>query len=202
LVYNDARGIAVATRGAVVLAMLLGVASPSWGDALRDRAHQEFTAAQVDFAAARYEQALEHLQRAYALAPHPELLFNIARCFEELHRVGAAVDAYDRYLAVQPSDTAARDRVEALRKELIAHPSPSEPPTTPSPTPTAPLTPPPTTPPPVLFVAKAPPPTPVSRRWWLWTTVAGVVVVGAGVGLAVALTRPASTQTFPPLMAQ
>ncbi len=196
--YNEARGgNAVAIRVGL-LVMLLGVASAARADDLRDRAHQEFMAAQADFGAGRYEPALDHLQRAYALAPHPELLFNIARCYEELHHRGKAVDAYDRYLAVQPNDTAARERAEALRQDLAANPEPPEPPAV------VPTTPPPTTAP-VLVLDKAPAPParkPIYRRWWLWTTVAGVVVVGAGVGLAIGLTRPSSPSTFPPLMAQ
>jgi iron complex outermembrane receptor protein len=190
--------------------VLLGVASPSRGDDLRERARQEFSAARVDFDAGRFEVALSHLERAYALVPHPELLFNIARCLEELHRTPAAVDAYDRYLAVMPSDTAARDRVTALRKQLAANPPPPEEPsaattaTTPTPTPAATTpTPTPATPTPTLVAEKpAPAPRPLYRRWWLWTAVAGVVVVGAGVGLAVGLTRPSAPSSFPPLTAQ
>jgi hypothetical protein len=34
----------------------------------------------------------------------------------------------------------------------------------------------------------------VYKKWWLWTTVGGVVVVGAAVGLGVALS---STDSFP-----
>jgi tetratricopeptide (TPR) repeat protein len=185
--------------------VLLGVASPSRGDDLRERARQEFSAARVDFDAGRFEVALAHLERAYALVPHPELLFNIARCLEELHRTPAAVEAYDRYLAVMPSDTAARDRVTALRKQLAANPPPPDElsaattaaplATTPAPTPAA------TTP---ALVAEKPAPAarPLYRRWWLWTAVAGVVVVGAGVGLAIGLTRPSPPSSFPPLTAQ
>ena len=185
---------------ALLLLMVLGAASPSRGDDLRDRAHVEFTAAQADFGAGRYESALDHLQKAYSLAPHPELLFNIARCFEELHRRSAAVDAYDRYLAVQPGDTAARDRVEALRKDLAANPEPPEPPKPIVTEPTPAIAPQPS---PALVVERAPPPhrTPIYKRWWLWTAV-GVVAVGVGVGLGVGLTRPSGPSTFPPLTAQ
>src|SRR6185503_8464257 len=48
-------------------------------------------------------------------------------------------------------------------------------------------------------VAVAPPPAPVEKKptplykkWWLWTAVAGVVVVGASIGLGVGLTRSPS----------
>ena len=61
------------------------------------------------------------------------------------------------------------------------------------------------TPAPVIVVAPAaeivaappPKPTPVYRKWWLWTAVGAVVVVGLGVGLGVGLTRDGhTTPTF------
>jgi iron complex outermembrane receptor protein len=184
--------------------VLVAVSSSSRGDDLRDRAHQEFTTAQGEFAAGRFDVALEHLQRAYALVPHPELLFNIARCLEELQRTGEAVEAYDRYLAVQPNDLVARERVAALRSRAASQPPspPTEPRPSPPPTASTPTTAPEATTALVATTAPAPARRPLYRRWWLWTAVAGVVVVGAGVGLAVGLTRPSSTATFPPLTAQ
>ena len=189
----------MATRVVLLtVAVLLAAARPLRGDDLRERAHQEFTAAQADFDAGRFTAALDHLERAYALVPHPELLFNIARCLEELHRTQAAVEAYDRYLAVMPNDAAARERVTALRQELAAHPRPPDTGTTEAPKSAPPVAAP-------LVVATPAPAAehkPLYRRWWLWTAVAGVVVVGVGVGLGVGLTRPAAPSSFPPLTAQ
>jgi tetratricopeptide (TPR) repeat protein len=186
----------------VAIFLVLGVGSTAAADPLRERAQQEFAAGRVEFEAGHYDAALEHLQRAYALAPHPELLFNIARCLEELHRSGAAVDAYDRYLAVEPNDTVARDRVAALRQRLLANPPPATE-SSAQPTPTPAATPGAATATTTNLIATAPPPRrPLYRRWWLWTAVGAVVVAGAGVGLAVALTRPSTPSAFPPLTAQ
>jgi tetratricopeptide (TPR) repeat protein len=122
-------------RRMVRLALLLVVtaSAPAWGDDLRERARQEFAEGRRQFDAGAYEVALEHLQRAYALAPYPALLFNIARCFEELGRVGAAVDAYERYLAVQSEDHSARERLAALRRQLATGTAPPPSETQPSP---------------------------------------------------------------------
>ena len=184
----------------MALVLLLVTAGRSRGDELRDRAHSELTQAQADFEARKFESALDHLNRAYALVPHPQLLFNIARCLEELHRTAAAVDAYDRYLAVQPDDAVAQTRVAALREELRLHPPPPEVET--KPTPPAVVA----EPPPAIVTVQAPPPPPARkplyRRWWVWTAVGGVVAVGVGVGLGVGLTRSSGPATFPPLTAQ
>lgn len=183
-------------------------------DDLRGRARQEFAQGSQQFDAGNYEVALEHLQRAYALAPYPALLFNIARCFEELHRVGAAIDAYDRYLAVQPHDAVAADHLQALRRQLASATAPGPEPqqaaenrapqTNPPPTNPQLANPVMTAPPSRLLIAAAPPPQrkPLYRRWWLWTAVAGVVVAGTSVGLAVGLTRPSPLPSFPALGAQ
>ena len=186
-----------ATAVLMTAMMALSAVPAARADALRDRAHQELTTAQGEFAAGHFDVALEHLQRAYALAPHPELLFNIARCLEELHRTGAAVEAYDRYLAVQPNDAMARERVATLRSQILTSPpTPTELAITPpAPIPTATTA--------GVVATQAPAARrPLHRRWWLWTTVASVVVAGAGIGLAVGLTRPATSPTFPPLTAQ
>jgi hypothetical protein len=49
------------------------------------------------------------------------------------------------------------------------------------------------------LVATAPPPrkTPVYKKWWLWTAVGGVVVVGVAVGLGVGLSGSSGPATFP-----
>lgn len=187
---------------AVATIIVLGaLPSAAAADPLRDRARQEFAEGSDAFEAGHYDAALEHLQRAYALAPHPELLFNIARCLEELHRTGAAIDTYDRYLAVEPNDSGARDRVAALRRQLLTNPPPTTenpPPTTENPQPTTAGA----TANAVVATAPASPRRPLYRRWWLWTTVGAVVVVGIGVGLAVGLTRSSAPPAFPPLTAQ
>jgi hypothetical protein len=47
----------------------------------------------------RYEEALVDFQRAYDLAPHPLVLYNLAATYRELGRYGDAIVTYQRFLA-------------------------------------------------------------------------------------------------------
>jgi tetratricopeptide (TPR) repeat protein len=184
-------------RLAAVVMVVAALAPAALGQELREAARQHFDQGKREFDAGRFEAALVEFHEAYTLAPYPQLLYNIARCQEELHHARDAVDSYDRYLAVNTSDVEARTRADALRAAAAAEPprpppesKPNEPPQKLEPT--------------IVIVAPPPPPrpTPLYKKWWLWTAVAGVVVVGAGIGLGVGLTRAPAAASFPPLTAQ
>lgn len=52
-----------------------------------------------------FEGALAQFQRAYKVAAKPDLLYNIARCYEALNKPKEAINHYRRYLAqASPSD--------------------------------------------------------------------------------------------------
>jgi iron complex outermembrane receptor protein len=52
------------------------------------------------------QAGMEELERAYALSPHPAVLFNIARAAEHAHDPPRAISAYQRYLESAPADAA------------------------------------------------------------------------------------------------
>jgi tetratricopeptide (TPR) repeat protein len=158
----------------------------------RAQARQKFEDGRLEFSNGRYENALALFQESYQLAPYPALLFNIARCQEQLHHYRLALDAYEHYLAVNPQDTEARARADDMRPLAALEPPP------PSPEPS----PPPAPPPPTVVVAQTPAqpgPVPVYKKWWLWTAVVGVAAVAVGVGLGVGLSGADPQRTFPPL---
>lgn len=69
------------------------------------------------FQARRFREAIHAFELARALWPSPDLLFNIARGYEELGDYVAAMDYYERYLqrAAEPSDgDEVRERIAAL----------------------------------------------------------------------------------------
>ena len=169
----------------------------------RALARSHFRQGEAYQAAGAYDQALAEYQTAYRLTPLPALLFNMGQASRLLGNKEAALDFYRRYLDAAPTGPGsdeARDHVAQLvvelREDKLRLPMPEV--TTPAPAPPEP-TPPvvaPTPAPiistpdvaPAVVLAAPPRPTPIYRRWWLWTAVGGVAVaVALGVGLGVGL---------------
>lgn len=69
------------------------------------------------FKEAKYSEALAEFQRAYEIAPHPLVLYNIAGCHRELSQYGDAVKAYERFLAEGKGQVPA-SRLTAAQTEL------------------------------------------------------------------------------------
>lgn len=128
-----------------------------------------FDAGVLAFHNARYEDALERFQRAYELAPHPQLLYNVAITADRLRRDTEAIDAFERFLATDPPENL---RLEVERRLAILRAASSRP--TPEPDPER-------EPEPAPTPGPAPTPEPTSSG-----PGAGPFVLG-GVGLAVAI---------------
>jgi tetratricopeptide (TPR) repeat protein len=69
------------------------------------------------YASRDYRHAIEKFIQAYAVDSDPNLLFNIARCYEELGEIDAAIEKYDTFLKTPGAD--ARGRARA-RESLAA----------------------------------------------------------------------------------
>lgn len=65
----------------------------------------------------RYKEAIAAYMRAYALAPHPYALFNIALSYEKLGEWANAADYYERYLTAD-SDAVDADEVRAKIRDF------------------------------------------------------------------------------------
>lgn len=61
-----------------------------------------FHAGDVAFREGRYENALDYLQRAYALSHRPALLYNIGTTLDRLRRDDEALAAFEQYLREVP----------------------------------------------------------------------------------------------------
>ncbi len=66
---------------------------------------------------AKYSEALAEFQRAYEIAPHPLVLYNIAGCHRELSQYAEAVKAYTQFLAEGKGQVPAT-RLTAAQTEL------------------------------------------------------------------------------------
>jgi tetratricopeptide (TPR) repeat protein len=64
------------------------------------------------YAAGDYRRAVEHFIEAYAVAQDPNLLFNIASCYEGLGDVDAALEKYRAFLDAPDADPEGRPRAE------------------------------------------------------------------------------------------
>ena len=82
-------------------------------DARDQAARVLFDAGAVAYEAGRYREALEDFERAYALAGHSELLYNIALAHDRLREDEAALAAFTEYLVRIPEEGQRRAEVES-----------------------------------------------------------------------------------------
>lgn len=102
-----------------VLALVLAAAPAGAEDRTR-RAAEHFAAAEAAEAREDWEAAITAYEQAYALRPHPSVLYNIARNYEHLGDSRRAADHYQRYLdeSRNPPDRAAVERKIATLRAL------------------------------------------------------------------------------------
>lgn len=78
------------------------------------------------YGARDYRRAIEKFIQAYAIDSDPNLLFNIARCYEELGEIDAAIEKYQAFLKTPGADARgrqrARDSIRALEQTKSAAP--------------------------------------------------------------------------------
>jgi tetratricopeptide (TPR) repeat protein len=127
------------------------------------------------YAAGDYRRAAERFLQAYAVDADPNLLFNIASCYEALGDIDAALEKYRAFLAAPDADPEGRPRAEqaiARLTELESAPADA------SQLPEAPAT---ATAPAVPTPAAAPADTPRApdADWVPWAGLGGGVALGA-----------------------
>jgi tetratricopeptide (TPR) repeat protein len=76
------------------------------------------------YTAGDYRRAAERFLQAYAIEEDPNLLFNIASCYEALGDIGAALEKYRAFLAAPDADPEGRPRAEQAIVRWIALESP------------------------------------------------------------------------------
>jgi tetratricopeptide (TPR) repeat protein len=185
---------------AVALALVLGAVRVSAATDARELKARE------DFAAGRFQDALDIFARLYAESLHPNYLRNIARCYQKLGQPDRAIDSFHDYLQkakdVTPDE---RKEVEGYIKEMedlkrqqaAAHPAaaPAALPAAPEPAaqPASGAS---------AVVVNNPPASSspeeshIYSKWWFWTLIGGVAVA-AGVGIAAAAGVFTKTQNAP-----
>src|SRR5579862_681429 len=101
-------------RVAGAVAGIACAAAAARADAPAQQAGEHFRRAEADDKAKHYADAIAEYEAAYAIAPHPDVLFNIAVDFERLEQWAAAADTFQRYL--DERDTPAKDADEVTTR--------------------------------------------------------------------------------------
>jgi tetratricopeptide (TPR) repeat protein len=187
----------------IAVALALGAARVSAATDARELKARE------DFAAGRFQDALDIFARLYAESLHPNYLRNIARCYQKLGQPDRAIDSFRDYLqkakGVTPDEKKEIDgyikEMEDLKREKAAAAPPAAAPA-PTPLPAAPEPAPPAKSGAAAVVVNNPPAEsapadkPIYSKWWFWTLIAGAAVA-AGVGIAAATGVFTKTQNAP-----
>src|SRR5581483_2584479 len=176
---------------AAAILLLVGAAQAEELD-LAGKARAHFEAGRAMYKLGNWAEALREFQAGYELAPRPQFLVNIAQAHRKLGDLPRAKEAFEKYLAASPPDSAERPQIERLIAELAREIAAQPPPVEKPPEAAAPVEP----PPPVekspivekpaapVALVEAPPPKKsfVKRHWWIFP-VAGVVLAGVAVGI-------------------
>src|SRR5688500_14107805 len=90
---------------AVLLFAVLGVLCPAPAAAdPRAEARRHFKNGMALIRQGQLDEGIRELTEAYAIKPHPSVLYNIARAHHEAGRIEEAIDLYRQYLATDPPD--------------------------------------------------------------------------------------------------
>jgi iron complex outermembrane receptor protein len=113
---------------AILCAILAAVvaAGPAIADA-RSEAKRHFRDGMALIAKGQLESGIAELQQAYAIKPHRDLLYNIARAYLDLGRIPEALEYFRKYVATNPPDRARVDEVIARLAASTAPPSAATP---------------------------------------------------------------------------
>ncbi|MFE8602107.1 TonB-dependent receptor domain-containing protein [Archangium violaceum] len=108
---------ALKRAGALALVLYAGSA---FGDA-RLEARRHFRTGMSLIGQGQYDQGVAELLIAYSIKPHPNVLYNIARAYQDAGRLSEAADYLRRYIAANPPDVStAQSTLTKLEESLRA----------------------------------------------------------------------------------
>src|SRR5437764_4806040 len=113
--------------GALILALLM--AGPALADARAD-AKRHFREGMSLIATGQLEKGIAELKQAYAIKPHPDVLFDIGKAYVDLGNIPEALNYFRQYVATEPAD---KEQVLSVIQRLEAAMGPPAPPPAPTP---------------------------------------------------------------------
>src|SRR3989442_11057728 len=112
---NATRPLAVhATVRTILLAALLAPAA--LGDARGD-GKRHFREGMSRIGGGQVERGIAELKQAYAIKPHPDVLYDIAKAYVDLGNIPEALNYFRQYVATDPID---KDQVLSVMQRLQA----------------------------------------------------------------------------------
>ncbi len=186
------------------LATLVTVCATTSAPALAAPVDKRELEARADFAAGRYQKAVDTFAQLFADTGDPLYLRNIGRCYQKMKRAQEAIDSFQEYLLKGKNlSKSERLEIDGYIKEMQALKASEAPPPAPAVVPLAPIASPPAavmTPPPVTLPAPEPLALPAGaaaaatapgdgRSWriaGIATAAGGVALIAAGIGFGAA----------------
>src|SRR4051812_497021 len=101
------------TKSSALLAALL-LAGPVLADARAD-AKRHFREGMSLIAAGQLERGIAELKQAYAIKPHPDVLYDIAKAEVDLGNIPEALSYFRQYVATDPED---KEQVQSVMARL------------------------------------------------------------------------------------
>src|SRR3954462_4324162 len=92
------------------------VSAPALADARAD-AKRHFREGMSLIAAGEVERGIAELQQAYAIKPHPDVLYDIAKAYVDLGNIPEALNYFRQYVATDPED---KEQVQKVMGRLEA----------------------------------------------------------------------------------
>src|SRR5262249_33177248 len=113
---------------ALLAALVLVLPAVALADA-RSEAKRHFQKGMTLISRGSLDEGIGELREAYAIKPHPNVLYNIARAYLDAGRLKESVELYKRYMASGPADLAqVRATVARLEETLKAKEAAEAPP--------------------------------------------------------------------------
>src|SRR6202171_2915031 len=114
---NSATRLAAARRRICAPLLLAALVAPAARADSRADAKRHFREGMSLIAAGQVERGIAELKQAYAIKPHPDVLYDIAKAYVDLGNIPEALSYFRQYVATDPED---KDQVVKVMSRLQA----------------------------------------------------------------------------------
>src|SRR5438874_3186734 len=114
---NSATRLAAARRRICASLVLAALVAPAALADSRADAKRHFREGMSLIAAGQVERGIAELKQAYAIKPHPDVLYDIAKAYVDLGDIPEALNYFRQYVATDPVD---KEQVQAVIQRLQA----------------------------------------------------------------------------------